>query len=319
MKKFVYLVLAFAACAVFNFPASAQQEEVIKAPDVFEVRLPVSVIDKKKKPISGLGKADFQILEDGKPQAVTFFSDQNDNPPVFVGVMMDTSPSTAGKMKFSKEAAKSFLYTVTRLRKDKAAFLTFDHEIKLRQDFTDKLDLLDKAVENVKQTGNKTALYDAVFNFCDEKMRNVSGRRVVVVITDGEDTLHRADLDDVIDIAQRTETTIFTISTKAGFLGAVPGVEAGTVKNEGDKILDRMSRETGGESFYTGDFLALERAFKRISEQLRTQYYITYKPDNQNYNGTQRKIEVKLTDKEKADDYKIRTKTGYRAVSDRIR
>lgn len=319
MKKLVCFGLFFAACAIFSQPVRAQQEDVIKAPDVFEVRLPVSVLDKKRNPIPGLGKADFQILEDGKPQSVTFFSDQSDNPPVYVGVMMDTSPSTAGKMKFSKEAAKSFLYTVTRLRKDKAAFLTFDHEIKLRQDFTDKLDLLDKAVENVKQTGNKTALYDAVYQFCDEKLRGVSGRRVVVIITDGEDTLHRADLDDVIDIAQRTETTIFTISTKAGFLGTVPGVEAGTVKNEGDKVLDKMSRETGGESFYTGDFLALERAFKRISEQLRTQYYITYKPDNQNYNGTLRKIEVKLTDKEKADDFKIRTKTGYRAVSDRIR
>lgn len=317
MKK---LICLHAFALIFGSTIFAQQpDDVIKAPDVFEVRLPVSVINKKKQPIPGLTRNDFMIMEDGKPQEVTFFSDEKDNPPVYVGVMMDTSPSTAGKMKFSKEAAKSFLYTVTRLRKDKAAFLTFDHEIKLRQDFTDKLDLLDRAVENVKQTGNKTALYDAVYNFCDEKMRGVSGRRVIVVITDGEDTLHRADLDDVIDIAQRTETTIFTISTKAGFLGSVPGVEAGTVKNEGDKVLDRMSRETGGESFYTGDFLALERAFKRISEQLRTQYYITYKPDNQNYNGTLRKIEVKLTDKEKAGDYKIRTKTGYRAVSDRIR
>ena len=91
MKKLVYFVLAFVVCAVFNQSIRAQQEEVIKAPDVFEVRLPVSVLDKKRNPIPGLSKTDFQILEDGKPQSVTFFSDQNDNPPVYVGVMMDTT------------------------------------------------------------------------------------------------------------------------------------------------------------------------------------------------------------------------------------
>jgi Ca-activated chloride channel family protein len=142
---------------------------------------------------------------------------------------MDTSPSTAGKLKFSKEAAKNFIYTVTRprLRKDKAAFMTFDHEINLRQDFTDKLDLLDKSVDKVTKVGSQTALYDAIWQFSDEKLRNAPGRRVIVLITDGDDTFSRAELKDAIDIAQRTETTIFAISTKAGFLGTVPGVDAG--------------------------------------------------------------------------------------------
>lgn len=315
MKK---LFLFLSILTVFSIPAVAQ-DDVIKAPDVFEVRLPVSVLDKKKQPVSGLTQKDFVVLEDGKPQEVTYFSDESSNPPVFVGVMMDTSPSTAGKIKFSKEAAKNFIYTVTRLRKDKAAFLTFDHIIKLRQDFTDKLDLLDKAVEAVKETGSKTSLYDAIYQFCDEKLRGAPGRRVIVIITDGEDTFSRADLEDAIDIAQRTETTIFAISTKAGFLGSVPGVEAGTVKDEGDKYLTRLAKETGGEAFFTGDMLALERSFTRISKALRTQYYLTYKPANQNYDGVLRKIEVRLTDKDKADDYRILTKTGYRAVRDRIR
>lgn len=323
MKKSVYFLPIF-ACFVFSFSlsASAQQktgDDVIKAPDVFEVRLPVSVLDKKKQPIPGLAKNDFVVLEDGEEQEVTFFTDESDNPPVYVGVMMDTSPSTAGKMKFAKEAAKNFLYTVMRIRKDKAAFLTFDHEIRLRQDFTDKTDLLDKAVNAVKETGNKTTLYDAVYQFCDEKLRNAAGRRVIVLITDGDDTFSRADLVDAIDIAQRTETTVFAISTKAGFLGSVPGVEAGTVKDSGDKDLVKLSSETGGEAFFTGDMLALERSFTRISKQLRTQYYLTYKPANQNYDGVFRNVEVRLTDKDKADDYKIRTKPGYRAVRDRIR
>ena len=286
---------------------------------VFEVRLPVTVTEKKKTLITGLTRGDFQILEDGVPQEVTFFSDEKTNPPVFVGVLMDTSPSTAGKIKFSKEAAKNFLYTVVRLRKDKGAFMTFDHEINLRQDFTDKLDLLDRAVDKVAKTGSQTALYDAVWQFSDEKLRNVPGRRVIVIITDGEDTFSRADIKDAIDIAQRTETTIFGISTKAGFLGTVPGVEAGTVKDAGDKFLTQLSEETGGEVFFTGDMLALERAFKKISDELRSQYLITYKPANQTQDGRLRKIEVRFTDKAKTDKYKIRTKTSYRAVKDTLK
>ena len=314
-------LLTFAGAALAQTPAPTATPPISDdtPTKVFEVRLPVTVTEKKKTLITGLTRGDFQILEDGVPQEVTFFSDEKTNPPVFVGVLMDTSPSTAGKIKFSKEAAKNFLYTVVRLRKDKGAFMTFDHEINLRQDFTDKLDLLDRAVDKVDKTGSQTALYDAVWQFSDEKLRNVPGRRVIVIITDGEDTFSRADIKDAIDIAQRTETTIFGISTKAGFLGTVPGVEAGTVKDAGDKFLTQLCEETGGEVFFTGDMLALERAFKKISDELRSQYMITYKPANQTQDGRLRKIEVRFTDKEKTDKYKIRTKTSYRAVKDTLK
>lgn len=284
-----------------------------------EVRLPVTVKDKKKNLIKGLTRGDFIVLEDNIPQEITFFSDEKTNPPVYVGVLMDTSPSTAGKLKFSKESAKNFIYTVTRPRKDRAAFMTFDNEINLVQDFTDKVDLLDRAVEKVKKTGSQTALYDAIWQFADEKLRNAPGRRVIVVITDGDDTFSRADLNDAIDIAQRTETTIFAISTKAGFLGTVPGVEAGTVKDKGDKDLVRLCEETGGAAYFTGDQLALERSFTKISQELRSQYIITYRPANQNYDGKKRKIEVRLTDKDKSDNYRITTKSEYRAIRDGIK
>jgi VWFA-related protein len=287
----------------------------------FEVRLPVTVSDKKKKKslIAGLTRGDFTVFEDGVQQEVTFFTDEKTNPPVYVGVLMDTSPSTSGKLKFSKEAAKNFIYTVTRLRKDKAAFMTFDHEINLRQDFTDKLDLLDKSVDKVTKVGSQTALYDAIWQFSDEKLRNAPGRRVIVVITDGDDTFSRAELKDAIDIAQRTETTIFAISTKAGFLGTVPGVDAGTVKDKGDKFLTQLCEDTGGEAFFTGDMIDLERSFKKISEELRSQYMITYRPTNQIYDGRERKVEVRFTDKSKDGDFKIRAKKSYRAVRDSLK
>lgn len=309
------LIVALSASALIAQVPTQTPDDALRT---FEVRLPVTVTQKKEL-VAGLKRGDFAVFEDGVPQEVTFFSSEATNPPVFVGVLMDTSPSTAGKLQFSKEAAKNFIYTVTRLRKDKAAFMTFDHEVLLQQDFTDKLDLLDRAVDKIKKTGSQTALYDAVWQFSDEKLRNVPGRRVIVIITDGEDTFSRADLQDAVDIAQRTETTIFGISTKAGFLGSVPGVEAGTVKDRGDKYLTQLCEETGGEAFFTGDILELERAFKKISQELQGQYILTYRPANQNYDGRLRKVEVRFNDKAKTDKYKIRTKTSYRAVRDSLK
>ncbi|MGI8639036.1 MAG: VWA domain-containing protein [Pyrinomonadaceae bacterium] len=330
MRKLFHFVFFTALFFTFSLAVSAQTPRVSPTPPpdndlgqikTFEVRLPVTVSDRKKKKglITGLSRGDFSVFEDGVRQEVTFFTDEKTNPPIYVGVLMDTSPSAAGKLKFSKEAAKNFIYTVTRLRKDKAAFMTFDNEVTLRQDFTDKLDLLDKAVEKVKKPGSQTALYDAVWQFSDEKLRNAPGRRVIVIITDGDDTFSRADIKDAIDIAQRTETTIFGISTKGGFLGTVPGVEAGTVKDKGDKNLTQLAEETGGEAFFTGDMLELEKAFTKISKELSSQYIITYRPANQNYDGRERKIEVRFTDKATEDKYKIRTKTSYRAVKDDLK
>jgi Ca-activated chloride channel family protein len=230
---------------------------------------------------------------------------------------MDTTSSTSGKLGFEKEAAKNFLYTVTRTRKDQAAFVTFDDEVKLRQDFTRNLDLLEKAIDAVKKPGTQTALFDAVWQFCDEKMRAVSSpRRALVIITDGDDTYSRARIEDAISIAQKTDTIIFAISTKGGFTGSsVPGVEAGTVKDSGDKELARLADETGGRSFFTGDMLQLERAFKKIGEELRSQYLITYKPDPP-FDGRYRRIEVKVAT---GDKYKVNAKHGYTADRDLIR
>ncbi|HEX8173874.1 MAG TPA: VWA domain-containing protein [Pyrinomonadaceae bacterium] len=281
-----------------------------------EVRLPITVLDKKENPVPGLTRGDFIVTEDKIPQQIISFRDEKESLPVWVGVLMDTSSSTTGQLRFEQESAKDFIYTVVSTRKDRVAFATFDDDINLRQDFTEKLDLLDKAVDGVKKPGKQTALYDAIWQFCDEKMRGVPGRRVLVIITDGDDTYSRATLREAIDIAQRTETIIFAISTKAGMSGSVPGVEMGQVKDKGDKDLVKLCEETGGAAFFTGDRIALERSFKKISMQLRSQYLITYKPLNDRFDGSTRRIEVKLTSKR--DGYKIVTRRSYPAVSDSV-
>jgi len=292
------------------------QQGPIRIP-VRRVRLPITVTDKKGNFVSGLTKNDFLILEDKVPQTIETFSDDLAlNLPLYVAVLMDTSPSTAGKLKFQQESAMNFIQTVVKARKDRVLFGTFDDEITLLQDFTDKLDLLDKAVYSVKKMGKQTALFDAIWQFCDEKMRSVPGRRVLLLVTDGEDTYSRANIRDAIDIAQRTETTIFAISTKAGFLSTVPGVEAGQVADKKDRDLQTLAEETGGAAFFTGDMLSLERAFTRISKELRAQYLVTYDPSNKSYDGAFRKIDVKLA--EGRDGLKVKTKRGYKAIADSV-
>jgi VWFA-related protein len=338
MRSIIYRLLFAAAFALSLFAVSqpsalSQQKQPSPTPTpgdqeqgdtirttIREVRLPVTVTGKNKQPVAGLTKNDFLVYEDKQPQVIkgfTFTSDK-DSSPIYVAVLMDTSGSVAGKLKFEQESAKNFIYTVTGTRKDRVAFATFDHEIKLRQDFTDRIDFLDKAIDNIGKPGNRTLFYDAIWEFCDEKMRNVPGRRVIVVITDGDDNNYsRATLKDAIDIAQRTETTIFAVSTKAGLSGTAPGVEMGTVESGVDRDLQKLCEETGGSAFFTGDMDQLELAFGRISKELRTTYILTYTPTNNKYDGSDRKIEVKLADNRSG--LKVKTRKGYKAISDSLR
>lgn len=280
------------------------------------VRLPITVQNKKDEFVPGLTQRDFIVLEDKVPQVIETFSDDVSQLPLYVAVLMDTSPSTAGKLKFQQESAMNFIQTVVKARKDRVLFGTFDDQVTLLQDFTERLDLLDKAVYSVKKMGKQTALFDAVWEFCDQKMRSVPGRRVLLLVTDGEDTFSRANIRDAIDIAQRTETTIFAISTKAGFLSTVPGVEAGQVADKKDRDLKTLAEETGGSAFFTGDMLSLERSFNRISKELRAQYLVTYDPTNKTYDGKFRKIEVKLA--EGHGNLRVKTKDGYKAIADSV-
>src|SRR5689334_22802618 len=326
MNRLIALIFAAVSILLFALPAIAQNPRPAPSPtpdptqaevvNIRRVRLPITVTDKKGAFVAGLTQNDFVVLEDKVPQQIESFSNEENNLPLYVAVLMDTSPSTAAKLKFEQESAMNFIQTIVRPRRDRVLFATFDHEINLRQDFTDRLELLDRAVYAVKKTGEQTALWDAIWQFCDQKMRSAPGRRRLVVMTDGVDTYSRADLNDAIDIAQRTETTIFAISTKAGLLSTVVGVEAGTVKSKADKDLDKISDETGGAAFFTGDMLSLERSLNRIQKEIRSQYLITYKPANDKYDGSYRRVEVKLTN---GQSLKLRTKKGYKAVADAVR
>lgn len=277
------------------------------------VRLPVTVLDKDtNRFITSLNAEDFEILEDKVRQRIESFRPISELP-LDVAVLMDTSNSVRPKLKFEKSAATSFIETVLKSRHDRALFVSFDSEIELHQDFTNRLDLLSKAIDKVKAHG-ATRLYDAVYRVCEEKMSASPGRRrAMVVITDGEDTESERTLKAAIDFAQRSETTVFVISTKAG---GFFGVEAGTVDAKEDKDLRQLAAETGGRAFFTGNVLELERSFSAIATELRSQYLISYTPANENFDGKFRKIEVRLPGHK---HLRIRARDGYTAVPRNIR
>jgi Ca-activated chloride channel homolog len=288
-------------------PAEDDQVEQLEIRTV-DVRLPITVTEGKSNIfVTDLRQEDFEIYEDKVPQKIIAFAQQS-NLPLDVAVLMDTSNSVKPKLKFEKDAAASFLETMLSSRRDRALLATFDSQVELHQDFTSRLDLLVNAVYKVKAQG-ETRMYDAIYQVCEEKMAASPGRRrAMVIITDGEDTVSERTLKDVIDIAQRTETVIFAISTKAGGLF---GVQMGTVDRREDKDLKRLAEDTGGRAFFTAEVIELEKSLAVIARELRSQYLIAYSPSNENFDGKYRKIEVKLRDKK---DLRIRTKDGYNAI-----
>lgn len=297
-------------------PAGDQQDKLdpgqIQSITV-NVRLPVTVTDNKTgRFIVDLKQADFQVFEDKVPQEIIKVSAESDLP-LDVAVLMDTSNSVKPKLKFEKDAAVSFLQTMLTGRKDRALFATFDSQVELHQDLTNRLDLLTKAIDKVKAQG-ETKMYDAIYQVCEEKMLSpttIGRRRAMVIITDGEDTVSERELKDAIEIAQRSETIVYVISTKAG---GFFGVQAGTVDRKEDKEIKRLAEETGGRAFFTAEVIELERSFSAIARELRSQYTVAYQPANDKYDGKYRQVEVKLPGYK---NLKVRTKTGYTAIPPR--
>src|ERR1044072_1954235 len=190
----LFISLTVLACAIFggaaaarNAPApqqtpAAPRQTPTPQPDQVEegvtsrvVRVPVTVLDKKGVPVTGLPRNDFVVFEDKRAVQFDFLGEikELEKLPIYIGVLMDTSGSTAGKLGFEKEGAKKFLYPATRTPKAHAAFATFVDEVKLRQDFTRNLDLLEKAIDGVKAPGTQTAPFDAIRAVCDKKRRGV--------------------------------------------------------------------------------------------------------------------------------------------------
>ena len=269
----------------------------------FEVRLPITVKEKNKF-VGGLTKNNFEVYEDGKRQEILNFIAPSQLP-LNIAMMIDTSSSVKLKLPFEKDAGEDFVTTVTTFRrKDQVLLASFDSGIELHQDFTDNLELLIRAIRKLK-AGGFTKLYDGVYRVIEEKMATLSGddaRRIIVVLSDGADTASEHTLKETIEMAQGHDVTIFGISTKN-----FKGITSGMTENADDKELRRLCESTGGQIFLPSQKTELFRAFTQVAEDLRQEYVLFYKPDNQNQSGKRREIKVKLV----SADGRLYHKQGY--------
>ena len=257
---------------------------------VLSVRLPISV-KRKNKFVPGLMQRNFEVYEDNKKQVIDSFQAPSQLP-LRIALLMDSSESVKLKLKFEKDAAEDFVSTVTTYRrKDQVLFATFDSNVEMHQDFTDSQELLIKGIRKIK-AGGYTRMYDAVHRVVEEKMASLAGtdaRAVVLIISDGADTASERALKEAIEIAQRYDVTVFGISTKN-----ISGITSGNVEGSDDKDLRRLCEETGGQVFLPSQKLELFKSFSLVAEDLRHEYVLNYRPDNQDKTGKKRSIKVKL-------------------------
>jgi VWFA-related protein len=317
MKRFavaLVLVLALSGFAVGQkgqqpkvaAPAPAPAPTAAKPADdqtiqvnVDLVPIQVSVADKKGKYVTNLKKEDFRVFEDERIQSITNFSSEN-NLPLSIALLVDTSGSIRDKLRFEQEAAIEFFYSTLQRGKDKAMVISFDSGVELTQDFTDDPEKLADAVRKIR-AGGGTSLYDAVYLAVNQKLAGTAGRRIVILITDGDDNSSRVSLTETLEAAQKNDVSIYSISTNsAAYFGSKD-------QERGDKTLKKFSDETGGKPFFPLKIEDLASSFLNIHDELRSQYLLGYRPTNAKADGTFRRIRVDVADKR----YKARARSGY--------
>src|SRR5258706_15979968 len=240
--------------------ANPQQSDTLSV-NVNLVDLLYTVADKKGKFITSLKKEDFKVYEDDKIQAITNFTSETDLP-LTVALLVDTSGSISDKLKFEQEAAIEFFYSTLQRGKDKAIVISFDSAVELNQDYTDDPEKLADAVRKIR-AGGGTSLYDAIYLAVNKKLADQTGRRVVILITDGDDNSSRVSLTETLEAAQKGDVTIYSISTNsAAFFGSKE-------QERGDKTLKKFSEETGGKPFFPLKIQDLASSFLDIHDELR--------------------------------------------------
>ncbi|MFZ0738282.1 MAG: VWA domain-containing protein [Candidatus Acidiferrales bacterium] len=278
------------------------------------VHLVAAVTDRRHNFITDLDEKDFRVLEDGKPQDIRFFGRDTDLP-LRIGMLIDTSNSIRERLSFEKDAAIDFLGNVIRRHKDMAFLMTFDNEPEIIQDFSGDPGVLDEAIEK-QRAGGGTALNDAIY-MAAQKLSSAplptgpspEVRRILVVISDGDDNLSDRALSEAIEMADRAEVAIYSISTSTDWLATTSGDKPHKLfKTPGDQILENFAIETGGRVFFPYKVDDLAESFQDIGAELRSQYFIAYAPSNTAQSSQYRKIQVEIVDRK---GLVVRTRKGY--------
>jgi VWFA-related protein len=280
------------------------------------VHLVVTVTDRHRSFITDLDQGDFKVLENGNPQDIRFFGRETDLP-LRIGLLLDTSNSIRERLGFEQEAAIDFLNRTIRRNKDMAFLMTFDNEPEVVQNFTGDLALLTDAIHN-QRAGGGTALHDAIYR-ASEILSNPplplgpdpEVRRVIVVISDGDDNLSDHALSEALESAIRSEIAIYAISTNTDWLAIDDASHPSKYHySQGDAALRTFTDQTGGRCFFPYKIDDLAQSFVDIGDELRSQYYIAYAPTIPLSRGQYRKIDVQTNRKGAI----VRTRKGYYAV-----
>ena len=280
-----------------------------------------TVLNKQNKIVADLNRDNFRVFDDDAQQDVRFFNRQTDMP-LRVGFLLDTSNSIRDRLKFEQEAAIDFLYNVIRREKDQAFLMTVDDEPELVQAFTGDLDKLREVILK-QRAGGGTALYDAVYQACQQLMKlppsvgdpNKDMRPVLVVISDGDDNLSRHSRGEALEIATRAGIVIYTISTSTNWILTDQEAAGGDLSNrkymkdEGDKVLQQFSDESGGRAFFPYHADDLAQSFAYIGDELRSQYSLAYVPVRP-ADGKFHKIRIEVN----AKGLQVRARKGYYAA-----
>lgn len=279
---------------------SADEAETTIRRTVNEVNVVFTVTDKHGHYIHDLKKNDFRVLDNNRPAAeIRSFHTEQDLP-LQVGLLVDASNSVRDRFKFEQEAAIEFLNQTVRHGYDTAFVVGFDVTPEVTQDFTDDTEALSRGVRGMRPGGG-TAMYDALYYACRDKLlqRPQSGpvRRAIILLSDGDDNQSHVTREEAIEMAQRAEVIVYTISTN------VTGS-----RQRGDKVLERIADATGGRAFFPFQISEVSNAFVEIQDELRSQYLLSYKPADFRADGTFHTIEI-LAQNHKG--FRVRSRRGY--------
>jgi VWFA-related protein len=268
---------------------------------VDEVNVLFIATDRHGKFVRNLNQADFLFLDDHKPvQAISNFRRETDLP-LEVGLLVDMSGSVRGRFDFEKQAAVGFLQHILRPSYDKAFVMGFNNHSQFTQDFTDNVSLLAAGVHGLRDGGG-TALYDAIYRACKEKLAKEHSdhpvRKAIIILSDGEDNQSEVSREKAIEMAQRAEVLIYAISTD----------DSGMILR-GDKVLEDLASATGGRAFFPFKMKDITHSFAAIEDELRSQYVVSYKPADFDADGRYRSIQITANKK----DLQVRARRGYYA------
>ena len=297
-------MFACALVAPWLLAASAQQEsDVTIKVDVKLVSIFTTVIDENGAPVGTLERENFEIFEDGQPQTIAVY-DQESELPLNIVMAIDASLSARPELKLELESARRFARNIVRPVDALSLYQFTEHVVELVP-FTSNLKEIDRGIRRVR-VGAATALYDAIY-LGAEALQSRRDRKVMVLITDGGDTVSRATYTEAVRAAQEAEAIVYSI--------VVVPIEASPGRNTGgENALIQLSSDTGGKHYYAKNINELDAAFQQISRELRTQYLIGFYPQKRLARGSFRRIEVRLKPSTAVPDvsrFIPRHRTGY--------